>query len=164
VSWRHNKGDSLGNGGPDFDAFNVRPYFLNLKNIRLAGESSILEVPVTIRPAYPRPIMMAFHSLASQSMLHARAVNKLARPHVWLRPSRNNLSDMIKLVDWSLSKNLPVLEFMLHSSELMPGGSPNFREKDDIDRLYGDLDLFFSHVSGRRIRGATLKEYRQTFA
>lgn len=163
VSWCHSMGDPHGAGGPDYAAFNVGPYFLDLENVRLAGTSSILEVPVTIRPLYPRPLLDAFHALTSQSKLLARAVDRFARPYVWLRPSGQNLCDMTELVDWALSENLPVLQLVLHSSELMPGGSPYFRHKDDIEKLCEDLDLLFSHVSARGIRGATLAEYRQTF-
>jgi hypothetical protein len=79
-----------------------------------------------------------------------------------MKPNAHNLRDMIKLVDWTLSENLPVLQLMLHSSEFMPGGSPIFREKDDIERLYDDLNRFLSHVSSRLIEGATFAEYRQT--
>jgi hypothetical protein len=163
VSWCHQKGDPHGNGGPDYDAFKLEPYFLDPANIRLVGKSNILEVPVTIRSVYPKPITMVCHTLASQSTLFARAIDKLARPCVWLRPNGHNVGDMIKLIDWALSKNLPVLEFVLHSSELVQGGSPNFREKDHIEKLYDDLDIFFCHVSARQIKGATLAEYRQTF-
>jgi hypothetical protein len=71
---------------------------------------------------------------------------------------------MIRVVDWGLSEKLPVLEFMIHSSELMPGGSPYFRNRPDIERLYSDLDLLLSHASTMGISGATLAEYRQTVA
>jgi hypothetical protein len=47
---------------------------------------------------------------------------------------------------------------MLHSSELMPGGSPTFKSKADVERLYRDLRLLFSRVAGR-FEAATLSEF-----
>lgn len=51
------------------------------------------------------------------------------------------------------------LEFMLHSSELMPGGSPNFQSASDIDRLYEGLEALFAELSGS-CRGMTLAQFR----
>jgi len=160
VSWRHHKGDPDGKGGPDYNTFSVRPYFLDLDNIRLAGEFNILEVPVTIRPMYPKLLRRLFH-IVSQSGLLSRAVEKFLKPYVWLRPTGYNVLEMNELAGWALSKNLPVMELILHSSELMPGGSPYFPEKDDIETLFNDLERFLAHASALRITGATLAEYRQ---
>jgi hypothetical protein len=66
--------------------------------------------------------------------LLASALDRFLQPYVWLRPSGHNLSDMTGIVDWALSENHTVLQLVLHSSELMPGGSPYFHEKDDIVR------------------------------
>jgi hypothetical protein len=53
-------------------------------------------------------------------------------------------------------------EFTLHSSELMPGGSPGFRTAADIERLYGDLEILFEEVSAWCC-GMTLKEFHPWF-
>lgn len=50
------------------------------------------------------------------------------------------------------------LMFMLHSSELMPGGSPTFRGKQDIEDLYGHLNNLFQRIAGT-YRGVTLEQY-----
>jgi hypothetical protein len=47
---------------------------------------------------------------------------------------------------------------MLHSSELMPGGSPTFRDKSAIERLYGDLRALFA-LAATECRPATLAEF-----
>jgi hypothetical protein len=160
VSWRHIKGDPDGQGGPDYSTFSVRPYFLDLENIRLAGESNILEVPVTIRPMYSKSFRRLCH-IISRSRLLSRAVDKFLNLHIWLRPTGDNVHEMNELVGWALSENLPVIELMLHSSELMPGGSPYFPEKDDVETLFNDLERFLAHTSALGITGATLAEYRQ---
>ena len=40
------------------------------------------------------------------------------------------------------------LEFVIHSSELMPGGSPRFRTEESVERLYGDLKILFTDIAG----------------
>ena len=52
----------------------------------------------------------------------------------------------------------PCVTFALHSSELMAGGSPTFRTKEDIERLYEDLEWLFAQTAGS-FRGATLTEF-----
>ena len=53
------------------------------------------------------------------------------------------------------------LEFVLHSSELMPGGSPSFPDASAIERLYDDLEGLFETLS-LRCRGVTLQEFHDT--
>jgi hypothetical protein len=53
-------------------------------------------------------------------------------------------------------------EFALHSSELMPGGSPTFRNASDIERLYDHLEILFEELS-TWCRGMTLKEFHERF-
>ena len=38
------------------------------------------------------------------------------------------------------------MELMLHSSELMPGGSPTFRREEQIETLYADLEKVFKEA------------------
>ena len=49
---------------------------------------------------------------------------------------------------------------MLHSLELMPGGSPTFPKPRDIEFLYHNLEMLFDEIQDKFI-GATLKEYYQ---
>jgi hypothetical protein len=50
------------------------------------------------------------------------------------------------------------VEFMLHSSELMPGGSPVFRSPAAVDRLFADLAVVFE-AAASRFQGATLETF-----
>jgi hypothetical protein len=54
-------------------------------------------------------------------------------------------------------------EFMLHSSEFKPGGSPTFADKRSIENLYRDLEVLFS-TAAERFEGATLHGYYQQFS
>jgi hypothetical protein len=55
------------------------------------------------------------------------------------------------------------LEFMIHSSELMPGGSPYFPDGRSVERLYEDLEAVFSAAAGD-FECLTLAEYADRFA
>ena len=49
--------------------------------------------------------------------------------------------------------------FMIHSSELMPGGSPNFKDENSIENLYIDIESIFSYAKSKGYVGITLREY-----
>jgi len=48
--------------------------------------------------------------------------------------------------------------FMIHSSELMPGGSPTFQTQESIEKLYADLEVLFSEAS-QHFEGITLRDF-----
>jgi hypothetical protein len=70
---------------------------------------------------------------------------------------QRNLDAMLEVARAKRAEGATHLEFMLHSSELMPGGSPTFRNESDIDRLYDSLERLFEEVSAW-CRGMTLQE------
>ncbi|MDR2710623.1 MAG: hypothetical protein LBB65_04750, partial [Burkholderiales bacterium] len=49
ISWRGTLGDPKGHGGADYRAFPRHAYFLDLDHIERAGDSTLLEVPMTTR-------------------------------------------------------------------------------------------------------------------
>ena len=51
--------------------------------------------------------------------------------------------------------------FMIHSSELMPGGSPIFSTKEDIEWLYVALENIFSKINRLGYKGCMLKNYAE---
>jgi hypothetical protein len=55
----------------------------------------------------------------------------------------------------ALRERRTYLEFMLHSSELMPGGSPTFPDQESIEALYRDLEALFA-AAARCCRPSTL--------
>ena len=162
VSWRRYKGAPSGHGGPDYFGFGQEPYFLDLDNIQRSGDSQLLEVPVTIRANYPLALQR-FHHVIENGFAGKVCRRVLGSPHKWFRPNRSNIDAMLSLVDEVIEQQSAVLEFMLHSSELMPGGSPTFRTAADVERLYQDLERLFTYIDKRGISGKTLAEYRSTW-
>ncbi len=153
ISWHATKGDPRGQGGTDYRAFPRRAYFLDLDRIDHAGDSTLLEVPMTTRLKYGTLTNAVKSAIAR---LRGRPTEPSA---AWLRPRGGNVAAMKKLAARVLAEpGTDYLEFMLHSSEFMPGGSPTFRTEEQIEKLYTDLEALFSWLA-TRCRGATLEDY-----
>jgi hypothetical protein len=143
VSWSKRLGDPRQSGGSDYSGFPEIPYLLNLEDISRPGTSSLLEVPVTTDKI-----------LLGESQDHF--VVK------WLRPNGSNLKTLLRIARQAIEDERDALVLMIHSSELMPGGSPTFRDDADIESLYEDLEAFFGTVAGA-FSGATLADLHRRF-
>jgi hypothetical protein len=158
VSWQMHRGSPDGAGGSDYRQFPNQPYYLDLNNIARAGGSPLLEVPMTTRPSRLAALLPWSYSLPGVR----RVAYRLAPDVHWLRPNGHNLSAMRRLVRQAVRENCCHLEFMLHSSELMPGGSPTFRTEASIEKLYDDLDVLFSDIA-TAFCGETLGGFAQRY-
>ena len=69
---------------------------------------------------------------------------------------------MLQVARAARTEGMTHLEFMAHSSELMPGGSPTFKDALAIERLYEHLEKLFAELSSW-CRGVTLKEFDARF-
>jgi hypothetical protein len=140
----------------DYRGFPTRPYVVDLSQPRQAGRSPLLEVPMTVVP-----------STLYRWLPQAYAVPLLRRwawawqpTHHWLYPDGRNLQAMLGIVRQAVAQRWSHLEMVLHSSELMPGGSPSFADARSIEALYRDLRVLFRSVSAH-FRGLTLMEFAQ---
>ncbi|MES2090173.1 MAG: deacetylase [Pseudomonadota bacterium] len=158
VSWAQVKGDPAGSGGTDYRRFPALPYMLDLDDISQAGSSPILELPVSV-------IRSRLHQWAPLAY-ELPVVRRWAWQHqpdkLWLYPNGSNLMHMLTVVEQALRTNKPYLELILHSSELMPGGGPHFRDEASIDGLYRDLRSLFTVIAGS-FSGRTLTEFRHAW-
>jgi hypothetical protein len=159
VSWANNLGAPDGIGGPDYRGFPDEAYRLDLDHIDRAGESGLVEVPPTIvRSGLNRLLPMAY------TVPGVRRFAWQHRPPVtWLYPNGKNLALMIEALHAELRVGKEYVEFVLHSSELMPGGSPLFPDQRSIERLYADLETLFSEIATSCV-GMTLHGYTQDWA
>jgi hypothetical protein len=155
VSWAGTPGAPNGSGGTDYTTYPAHPYFMDLDRIDREGNSSLLEIPVSI--------------VAESNMLHRvvrrmppsvrRVVYRRSTPRTsWLRPNGQNRGSMLAILDQALHERWLCVEFMLHSSELMAGGSPTFQTRRDVEALYDDLEVLFDKAA-ERFRGRTLTEF-----
>jgi hypothetical protein len=137
-SYESNAGMSVGKGNSYIDAYSM-PY-------RVIG--NLIEVPMTTRR------VMGFHGCS----LKNRAVNLIKGEELWFRPSTHSLEEMKRLISIVEKENAGYAELMIHSSELMPGGSPYCRTEEDVENMYMKMDMLFKSVADR-YSGATLSEY-----
>jgi hypothetical protein len=161
VSWRESKGDPNGGGGTDYSQFPSDAYFLDLTDIACAGESTLLEIPLTVMCLQPAAVRYAA-ARCGERTLSRRALQRFFPQTAWLRPRGNNRNEMLRILQAARRERRAYVEFMLHSSEFMPGGSPTFPTAASIERLYDDLDAVFS-TAAQHFQGATLSEFRSTF-
>jgi hypothetical protein len=145
MNWSHNPGQSPNSSGSDYSGAPTAPYF---------PAENLVELPVTIRKR--RDI---FQSKSPVGMIYrARHPNM-----VWLRPRGNNLRQMLWLVETiGAEKGTDYIMFMLHSSEMMPGGSPNFKTPEDIESMYKDLEKVFN-LASKVFEGAAIGEFGTEF-
>lgn len=118
-------------------------------------QSDMLQVPPTIIEAGP----LEFGKFYSAREI----VTKIKKKKIWLRPNGSNLNDLIYIVNRQ-SEAGKYLEFMIHSSELMPGGSPTFKNKASIERLYRHMEIVFSRIEELGYEGITLSDYAREYS
>lgn len=140
VSWLSAKGETVP-GGSDYRKVP--------KGAHLVG--NILELPATVR--------RYGHYVTKGSLKHQlRALIKGGV--IWLRPALSPLFEMKKLMkDVDEEQGDDYLEFMIHSSELMPGGSPYFKDILSVDKMYETMNQVFTYARELAYEGETLKEY-----
>lgn len=153
--WSNDPGDPDGSGGTDYTAFPVEPYFLDPRRIDRPGDLPLLEVPVTIvRTRYAVLGRLVRHAPS----LIRRGVCRVLPPIAWLRPNGRNRGLMLRILEEARQQRWPCVEFMLHSSELMPGGSPRFRTPARVERLYADVEAVLGTAAGA-FAGATVGQF-----
>jgi len=154
LSWKGRSTAPAGSQRADYRGFPDSPYWIDPSEIGRPGSSALLEVPMTVLPGFnwdrlpPRSLGATLESLSRQRRI--------------LRPTRRNLPHLFRIVRRVLAGGRTYAEFMLHSSEFMPGGSPSFPTKEHIERLYSDLRSLFSTIA-LNFTGATLTEFYEWY-
>jgi len=141
IDWTHSAGGR--GGGID--------YSHELDQVHYYRDSLILEVPMTLKRVHKLQMPQRAIDLVKEP------VKFIKGRYWWLRPALSN-NDMMREVLRGRQQNYA--EFMMHSSEMMPGGSPYFRTREDIENLYRNIELLFEIVS-EDYAGITLYEYYQ---
>lgn len=145
VSWKGHIGYEI--YGCDYRKYPSTPYYMNGRKLAERNQGGLLEIQPTIRRT---KLKDTIRSVVSDPVNMFEILNK----RMWLRPIGENLNEMLMLAD----TNEDYIELMLHSSELMPGGSPNFQTAGSIEKLYKDMECLFERVAETR-RGISLSDY-----
>jgi hypothetical protein len=139
VSWAANPGRPGWGGGPDFRRRGPYPF-----RVAGTGAPGLVELPVTILPTYAatrrwRALRERWEARPLRAGRRALRVWRRPQP-LWLRPRPEYAgSDLEALLHEAERRHLPFAVFMVHSSELMPGGSPYRRTQASVDELLGLL-------------------------
>lgn len=146
IDWSNTVGLSKGSCGTNYINCPQETHYM---------DNNLLEVPVTVRK-----IRKSFIDNPKTAMDYARMIKRnIYGQTLWLRPNGKNLSEMEFLIEMEKNNNnIDYIMFMLHSSELMPSGSPTFKTKECIDKLYEDMECIFKKISEFCV-GRTLREY-----
>ena len=138
VTMEHCPGQTV-KGGNSYIGFSCTPY-------RLTGD--LVEVPMTTK---------LIKSFAGKTIKN-KVGNFIRGKQFWLRPAVHDYKEMMFLVSKMEKAHIPYLEFMIHSSELMPGGSPYGRDQDSVEKIYSRMEQLFETTS-KTYRGISLKDY-----
>lgn len=118
--------------------------------LQLYKIGNIVEVPMSIK---------FFRFIAEGSWKHKIKCLLLGQ-EVWMRTSISRSLDIKKLIDYLHNrKDVDYVEFMIHSSELMPGGSPYFKTKEAVKKHMEDIEEVFSYAKELGYKGITLADY-----
>lgn len=138
VNWSQNMG--ITRGGCDYSH---EPRCVQMIN-------DVMEVPATIRH---------FRTCRNGSLKH-RIKSILKGEQVWLRTAGFSTASMKKVLDiLEFEEDVDFAEFMIHSSELMPGGSPLFSTQKAVNSELRSMEEVFSYAKTLGYVGCTLEEY-----
>lgn len=153
INWNE---EIVGNTGnlPDFSKESVYPRVLT---------EGLVEVPMSI--FYTGQLGREgsfFHKwfAGRKKTLFQRAAQKFLFKLKWCRIfPQTNLQDLIGLYEKAEKNNVPVLQFMIHSSEFTKGGSPYTKKDSDVDHMFSLLEEFFMFLKAKRVVSCGLTKY-----
>lgn len=138
VDWSQNMGATK--GGSDYSKAPESAHWID----------NVYEVPPTIR--------MSHHAF-NGNLKHKIKVLLFGKP-LHLRLATSSVDELKYLIDTVAGESsVDYLEFMLHSSELMPGGSPYFTDEKSIEDMYRNMEEIFSYIRSLGYSGITLEGY-----
>ncbi len=136
-------------GGAVFAGAPVGPYHPDYEDVRRPGAARLLEIPISAatRPWLPKPLERLYARLPP--IPYRGALKRFGLRPVWLRPSYSAPADAAALASRLASRRLPCVNFLFHSSELLPGGSPYNPDEASVARFLDDLRRLLAHLTER---------------
>ncbi|MDO8480158.1 MAG: hypothetical protein Q7W02_28965 [Candidatus Rokubacteria bacterium] len=127
-----------GRGGRDYRRAPLEPYHPAYEDDLIPGSSQLLEVPVTVGPTRSWPGLLPFHRYGPEVL--QRVLRKARVSEVVLAsPPQYGWPQLDRLLTTCLHSERTVLNFMLHSSEVMAGGAPWIQDDAALEALYDRL-------------------------
>lgn len=137
-------------GGPDFVGAPLTPYYLAYDSATRPGSSAVLELPVSAALNRRVPAWVEAMYGRAPWPYTTKRILRLSRIAAVrsLRPSYTSADDMILLARDLVSRRVPLLNLLFHSSEVIAGGSPYNRTERDVSAFYDRLARFFAAAIG----------------
>ncbi len=127
--------------GPDHSKAPQQPYFISTTDLYLPGNSTILEVPITISKK-------RFFLLPDKWYFHR-----------WLRPTHMTVFEMKLLINEFLKKyDAPILNMMFHSMEIIPGKTPFVKTALAQKAYINRLEIIIDYLKQKGFRSKTLRQ------
>lgn len=152
MSWARYPGMRDGGGGPDFSRAPLHPYFPSPEDLTREGESSVVEIPVSIveEDRLPPSLSARLGPLTEAATALRGALARLRlRRTLWLRPTMERAGDMVAACDVIRERGGDHFNMMIHSSELFPNTSPYFGDQRSVDALFDRMDRAFEGIFRR---------------
>lgn len=151
--------------GPDF-----RSHLAAAPRPHRAGP--LWEVPASIGPVGVLGHAIGMARLAARRDDRSRAARALSgalaatglQELIWVRPLRHPREKLVRATHALLRRGAPIINVMFHSSEAFEGTSPLSRRRDDVERLFGDLDAVLTAARAHGAVPRTLREAVGDFA
>jgi len=151
INWSKAAGQSPDSFGSDYSATECNPYKIK--------DTGMIEIPMTI---YENHRLKLGKNAGIRKTAKKIIEAKKGYGPVMLRPrnTSGNIDDLLWIVDKATQQKSDYIMFMLHSSELMPGGSPTFKTNEDIEMLYSNLNILFNYIS-KNYKGISIGDYSE---
>lgn len=146
INWNNDVGQSKGSKGSDYstaesDVTEIYP--------------GLIEVPVTIRKTHK---LFLAENITLRNIVR-NTYRMIKGQELWLRPKIDNCAEMLYLLEQHSYSSGDYIMFMLHSSEMMPGGSPTFSTPERIEKMYSDLRIVFNRARMLGYTGELLSDF-----
>lgn len=160
TKWNKQQGLPGGSGGPDFSKHSAAPFV-----IEGTGDPGLLEIPVTITATwsllrrYPSLIRPYFRAIPVRAARKLTGYRWPPPQPVWLHPAHFQFRQRdLRRACMCQVRDYGVAVMMVHSSELMPGGSPRTTSAEAARTVLERLDSFLGYARSKGVVGATLSE------
>lgn len=143
ISWSACEGITPGSQGSNY---------LNKSYKRQTVGNDIIEYPMTVfkTNTFIIPKKITPKSCARNFR------NYVKKTPIWLRPNTNeNINEMKNILNRIIKNGDEYAEFMIHSSEFMPGGGPKHQGETEVMKLFETMDELFKYAYEKGFRGYT---------
>ena len=164
-NWRETLGipsSEGGKGGVDFRSAPRNPYRLSRDDLCREGDSSLVEVPVTVTFSRMVPAAMSAHFAAIPRIIQRILRKSGVVEPVWFFPAQTSEALLRRGLAVVLAGDIDVVNIAFHSSELFVNGSPRSGTREDVDTILRRIELMISVLSDIGCRFLTLTEFAET--